>query len=55
MMKEYLFTVIKPKGEQAGQASPITVSEGISVHVEISAKRVAFALSGLVSRLSCEY
>ncbi|KAA0200809.1 putative carboxypeptidase regulatory region-containing [Fasciolopsis buskii] len=52
MMKEYLFTVIKPKGEQAGQASPITVSEGISVHVEISAKRVAFALSGLVTFLA---
>ncbi|THD22555.1 hypothetical protein D915_005986 [Fasciola hepatica] len=52
MMKEYLFTVIKPKGEQTGQASPITVSEGISVNVDILAKRVAFALSGLVTSLA---
>ncbi|VDP89116.1 unnamed protein product [Echinostoma caproni] len=49
MMKEYFFTVIKPKAEQAGHASPITVSEGVTVRVEVMAKRVAFSLSGLVS------
>ncbi|KAA3671988.1 uncharacterized protein DEA37_0003047, partial [Paragonimus westermani] len=54
MMKEHVFTVTKPEAQSAGQASAISITEGDSVRVEISAERVAFSVSGVV-RLSCRF
>ncbi|OON16689.1 hypothetical protein X801_07495, partial [Opisthorchis viverrini] len=51
VMKEHVFTVVKPKSENTGQASPILIKEGASVRVEIEADRVAFSASGLVVAL----
>ncbi|KAF6767766.1 hypothetical protein AHF37_09237, partial [Paragonimus kellicotti] len=51
MMKEHVFTVTKPEAQSAGQASAISITEGDSVRVEISAERVAFSVSGVVTGL----
>ncbi|KAG5452805.1 Nodal modulator 2 [Clonorchis sinensis] len=51
VMKEHVFTVVKPKSENTGQASPILIKEGASVRVEIEADRVAFSASGMVVAL----
>ncbi|KAF5395214.1 hypothetical protein PHET_05504 [Paragonimus heterotremus] len=51
MMKEHVFTVIKPEAQSAGQASAISITEGDSIRVEISAERVAFSVSGVVTGL----
>ncbi|CAH8656702.1 unnamed protein product [Heterobilharzia americana] len=52
MMKEYSFTVISPDPSESGQAIPVQVEEGKSAVVILSARRIAFSASGIVTSLA---
>lgn len=51
MMKEHVFHMVAPHDGPPGSSAPILVTEGISVHMELLAERVAFSVSGVVISL----
>ncbi|CAI2735302.1 unnamed protein product [Schistosoma spindalis] len=52
MMKEYSFTVKSPDQSESGQAIPVHVEEGKSSVIILSALRIAFSASGVVTSLA---
>ncbi|CAH8595117.1 unnamed protein product [Schistosoma turkestanicum] len=52
MMKEYSFTVQSPDQSESGQAIPVQVVEGKSSIITLSALRIAFSVSGVVTSLA---
>ncbi|CAH8669674.1 unnamed protein product [Schistosoma margrebowiei] len=52
MMKEYSFTVKSPDQSESGQAIPVQVEEGKSAVIILSAVRIAFSASGVVTSLA---
>lgn len=52
MMKEYSFTVKSPDQSESGQAIPVQVEEGKSAVIILSALRIAFSASGVVTSLA---
>ncbi|CAH8679014.1 nodal modulator [Schistosoma haematobium] len=52
MMKEYSFTVKSPDQSESGQAIPVQIEEGKSAVIILSALRIAFSASGVVTSLA---